>query len=100
MENIHHISALHSSCPKADHHVRLKVFSTIDDKDDDISISSDDSMSSLDSDDPNTAFSPEYLSISTEMMSLAINATSSDRTTPSLQSIGSFTCHNLQKLDT
>ena len=63
IENIRHIMALHSSWFKAEQNERLHAYDDDDDDDDDdASISSDDSMASLDPDDPNAAFSPAYLS--------------------------------------
>ena len=55
-------------------------------------------MGSLDPDDPNADFSPVYLS--TEAISLAMNAIKSSHTTAAVNYIGSFTCHKLQQLDT
>ena len=95
IEDIRHIAALHSSCFKAEKHERMNA-SNLDD--DDISISSDDSMASLDPDDPNAIFSPSYLSL--EAVSLAINAIQSSHTTEGEQAIGNFHRRKLQLLDT
>ena len=95
IEDIRHIAALHSSRFKAERNERLRAY---DDIDDDVSISSDDSMASLDSDDPNAAFSPAYFS--TEAMFLTMNAIKSFHTTPAEHALGSFTRRKHQKLDT
>ena len=55
-------------------------------------------MASLDPDDPNATFCPTYLS--TEAISLAINAIKSSHTTPAEHALGSFTRRKLQQLDT
>ena len=95
IEDIRHIAALHSFRFKAERNEHLHTY---DDDDDDVSISSDDSMVSLNPDDPNTAFSPAHLS--TEAVSLAMNAIKSSHTTTVEHAIGSFTRRKLQQLDT
>ena len=95
IKDIRHIAALHSSRFKAERNERLRAY---DVDDDDVSISSDDSMSSLDPYDPNAAFSPSYLS--TEAISLAINTIRSSYKTDADHSIGSITRWKLQQLDT
>ena len=91
IEDIRHIAALHSSCFKAENNERLNAYNL---DDDDISISSDDSMANLDPDVPDAAFSPSYLSM--EPISLAMNAIMSSYTTGAEHSVGSFTCRKLQ----
>ena len=95
IEDIRHIAALHSSRFKAELNERLRAY---DDDDDDVSISSDDSMASLDPDDPNAAFSPAYLS--TEAVSFAMNAIKSSHTTTAEHTICSFNRHKLQQMGT
>ena len=91
IEDIRHIAALHSSQFKAERNERLHAYAY--DDDDDVSIPSDDSMVSLDLDDPNIAFSLAYLS--TEAISLAMNAIKSSHRTTAEHSIGIFTCQKL-----
>ena len=55
-------------------------------------------MASFDPDDPNAAFSPAYLS--TEAISLSMNAIKSSHTTTTEHYIGSFTRQKIQQLDT
>ena len=95
IEDIRHIAALHSSRFKAEKHARDTAYNF---DEDDISISSDDSMASLDPDDPDAIFSPSYLSL--EAVTLAINAIRSSHTTEDEQAIGKFTRRKLQQLDT
>ena len=95
IEDIRHIASLHSPWFKAEQNERLCAYK---DDDDDVSILSDDSMASLDLDDPNAAFSPVYLS--TEAVSLAMNAIKSSTTTTVEYSIGSFIRRKLQQLNT
>ena len=70
---IWHIAALHSSCFKVEHNERLHSYDTAAGAgaavDDVSSSSSDDSISSVDIDDPNATFSPSF--IFTEAMYLA-----------------------------
>ena len=58
IDDIRHIAALHSSRFKAEQNERMRAY----DDDDDVSISSDDSMASLDPSDPNNAVIPVDLS--------------------------------------
>ena len=95
IEDIRHTAALHFSRFQAERNERLYAY---DDDDDDVSISSGDSMASLDPDDPNAVFSPAYLS--TEAISFAMNAIKFSHTTTVEHSIGSFTRRKLQQLDT
>lgn len=69
IKDIHHIEALHSSCAKVEHCLYLNADRS---NNDDSSVSSYDSTSSLDPNDPNACFSSSYLP--TNGMSLAINA--------------------------
>ena len=86
---------MHSSFFNAELSVQLQAYAN---DDDDISVSSDDSMSSLDLDEPNAAFSPAYLF--TEEISLAMYTIRFFFTTAAKHSIGSFTCQKLQQFDT
>ena len=95
IEYIRYIAALHFSWFKAELNERLCAY---DDNDDDVSISSDDNMLSLDLDDPNAAFSPAYLS--TDGLSFALNAIKSSHTTTAEHAIDSYTRRKLQQLDT
>ena len=61
-------------------------------------ISSDDSMASLDPDDPNAALSPAYFS--TKAIALAMNAFRSSYTTTTEHSICSFIRQKIQQLGT
>ena len=99
IKDICYIAALYSYWFKAERNERLYAYDNDDDDDDndnndDIFISSDDSMASLDPGDPNAAFSPAYLT--TEVISLAINAIRSSHTITTEYYIGSFTRRKFQ----